>query len=210
MDKRSLLEKANYYYITDSESKISVLDQVRTAVKTGVKIIQYREKSKNDRKKYEELKKIKDVCDEKALLIVNDRADLALSVDADGVHLGQDDLPPREVLRIAENLLIGVSTHELEQAEKAQSLADYIAVGPVFRTETKDDTSHELGVEGAKEIAKSVDIPTAAIGGIGKDDLESLSGSFDMICAISSVTREGDLSERISYFEEKIGEVKRR
>jgi len=210
MDKRSLLKKANYYYITDGESKISVLDQVRTAVKNGVKIIQYREKGKNDRKRYEELKKITDICDEKALLIVNDRTDLALAVGADGVHLGQNDLPPRAVSKFAQDLLIGVSTHEIEQAEEVPSVVDYLAVGPVFRTETKEDTSPELGVERAKVIADSVDIPTAAIGGIEKDDLETLSESFDMICAISNVTREGDLSERISYFEEKIAEVKRR
>ncbi|MFW5946399.1 MAG: thiamine phosphate synthase [Candidatus Natronoplasma sp.] len=210
MDKRNLLKKANYYYITDSDCKISVLDQVKTAVKNGVKIIQYREKSKDDRKKYQALKKITDICDDKALLIVNDRTDLALAVGADGVHLGQDDLPPRAVSKFAKNLLIGVSSHNIKQAEEVKSLVDYLAVGPVFRTETKGDTSPELGVERAKVIADSVDIPTAAIGGIKKDDLETLSESFDMICAISNVTRAGDLSERISYFEEKIAKVKRR
>jgi len=210
MDKRSLLNKANYYYITDSESKISVVNQVKRAVENGVKIIQYREKNKSDRKKYEELVNIKRICEKKALLIVNDRVDLALATNADGVHLGQDDIPPDQVVKFSENMLLGVSTHELEQAEKAESVADYLAIGPIFRTKTKENTDPELGIKRAKEIAESIDIPTAAIGGIKANDLESLAESFDMICAISSVTREGDLSERISYFEEKVDEVKRR
>jgi len=205
-----LLEKANYYYITDSEADLSVTDQVKRAVENGVKIIQYREKTKTDREKYEELEKLTDICEEEALLIVNDRVDLALAVDADGVHLGQDDLPPKEVARLAENLLIGVSTHEFGQAKESERIADYLAVGPIFRTDTKKDTDPELGIERAKEIAESVDLPTVAIGGIGQEDLESLAGSFDMICAISSVTRGGNLSESIRYFEEKIDEVKRR
>ncbi|MEF8833044.1 MAG: thiamine phosphate synthase [Candidatus Thermoplasmatota archaeon] len=210
MDKRNLLSKANYYYITDGEAEIPIVDQVQRAVENDVKVIQYREKTKSDREKYEELKKIRDICGENALLIVNDRADLALAVDADGIHLGQNDLPLDEVRKFAENLLIGLSTHELEQAKESESLADYLAVGPIFRTKTKEDTDPELGIEKAKEISESVDLPTAAIGGIEEDDIESLVEHFDMICAISSVTRDGDLSERISYFEEKIDEVKRR
>ncbi len=209
MEKKSLLKKANYYYITDSDADLSVIDQVKRAVESGVKIIQYREKTKTDREKYEELEKLTDICEGKALLIINDRADLALAVDADGVHLGQDDLPPNEVARFAENLLLGISTHEFGQAKEAEKIADYLAVGPIFKTKTKKDTDPELGIKKAKEIAEAIDVPTAAIGGICLDDLESLAESFDMICAISSVTREGDLSERIRYFEEKIDEVKR-
>ncbi|MBS3782273.1 MAG: thiamine phosphate synthase [Candidatus Thermoplasmatota archaeon] len=210
MDKKDLLNKANYYYITDNESNISLIDQVQIAVENGVKVIQYREKTKNDREKYEDLLSIKDICEREALVIVNDRVDLALAAEADGVHLGQNDLPPDRVKRFAENLLIGVSTHGLEQAKKSEKEADYMAVGPIFRTKTKEDTCPELGIESAKRIAESVEIPTAAIGGIDEDDLGSLAEAFDMICAISSVTREGELSERISYFEEKIDEVKRR
>lgn len=210
MDKKNLLNKANYYYITDDEAETPIVDQVQKAIENDVKIIQYREKSKSDREKYEELREIRDRCEGKALLIVNDRADLALAVDAGGIHIGQDDLPLEEVRKLAENLVIGVSTHEVEQAKDAESLADYLAVGPVFRTKTKEDTDYELGIKIAKKISESVDVPTVAIGGIEEDDLESLAGPFDMICAISSVTREGDLSERISYFEEEIDEVKRR
>lgn len=209
MDKRKVLNRANYYFITDGEGKKSIIDQVRIAVENDVKIIQYREKTKSDMEKYEELKEIKDICEGKALLMVNDRVDLALAVNADGIHLGQDDLPAREVRKFAETLVIGVSTHELEQAKDAERLADYLAVGPVFTTDTKEDTDSEIGIERAKEIAESIDVPTVAIGGIGEDDLESLATSFDMICAISSVTRDGNLSERISYFEGKIDELKR-
>jgi len=209
MNRKNLLNKANYYYITDSEVDVSIVEQVQLAVENNVKIIQYREKSKNDREKYVELEKIKKICEGKALLIVNDRVDLALAIDADGVHLGQDDLLPSEVRKLSENLVIGVSTHKIEQAKKAETVADYLAIGPIFKTTTKEDTDPELGIEKAKMIAESVDVPTAAIGGIEGDDLETLAGHFDMICAISSVTRQGDISERISYFEEKIYNIKR-
>ncbi len=210
MERNELLDRANYYYITDPEIDISVEDQVKIAVEKGVKIIQYRDKTKSDREKYEELRNLMNICEGKALVIVNDRVDMALAVDADGVHLGQDDLPPECARDLVGDLIIGVSTHSLQQAERSQSIADYVAVGPVYRTDTKEDVDPELGIERAKMIADSIDVPKTAIGGISEDDLEALAPHFDMICAISSVTREGDLSERISYFEEKIDDAKRR
>ncbi|MFP3872061.1 MAG: thiamine phosphate synthase [Candidatus Aenigmatarchaeota archaeon] len=210
MDKKSLLKEANYYYITDEDSKVPLVQQVKTAVKKGVKIIQYRKKSGTDREMYEEVKKAKGICDDEALLIVNDRVDVALAADADGVHLGQDDLPAEEVRGLAGDLLIGVSTHEMEEVEEVQLKADYIAVGPVHETKTKTNTADELGVEKAKEIARTLQVPTAAIGGVEETDLESLCEVFDMVCAISSVTRKGELSERIDHFEKKIEECKRR
>ncbi|MFP4000932.1 MAG: thiamine phosphate synthase [Candidatus Natronoplasma sp.] len=209
MVRRDLLDKANYYYITDPEIDLSHEEQVRVAVEKGVKIIQYREKSKRDRERYDDLQRIVDLCKDKALLIVNDRVDLALAAGADGVHLGQDDIPPEIVSDLIDEMILGVSTHDLEQAKEYQNIADYVAVGPIRKTRTKEDVEPELGIERAKTIAESIQVPTAAIGGIDENDIESLAGAFDMICAISSVTREGDLSERISYFEKKIDEAKR-
>ncbi len=210
MKKKRLLKKVNYYYITDEKSDISVEEQVRVAVDNGVKMIQYRDKSANDRAKLEDVKKMKETCEEKALVVVNDRPDIAIAGGADGVHLGQDDIPPEKVKDLSEDLLIGISTHGVEQAKKAEKQAHYIAIGPVHKTTTKEDVAPELGIEKATDIADSVTVPTAAIGGIGPGDIENLRPSFDMICAISSVTQKGDLSERISYFEEKISNVKGR
>ncbi len=210
MEKKHLLYEANYYYITDQDIDLSPTEQAQIAVENGIKILQYREKSKSDRELYFELKDIVDICGDKTLLIVNDRVDLALSVGADGVHLGQDDLPPERVKEFVEDMLVGVSTHNIEQAKQYQDIADYIGIGPVHQTETKEDADPELGIEKAKNIAEIVEVPTVAIGGIEESDLKTLAESFDMICAISSVTRKGELSDRIRYFEEKIDDAKRR
>lgn len=207
-NKRSLSE-VNFYFITDENIELSPHKQVRKAIEGGVKMVQYRDKGSKARKLYEEAVKIREICDD-TLFIVNDRLDIALAVGADGVHLGQEDLPPKAAREIVgEDMIIGVSTHNLEQAKKAKEVADYIGIGPVHRTETKDDTSKELGIDGVIQIASKVEVPSTAIGGIKEEDLERLAKGVDMVCAISSVTREDDISEGIRLFEEKFAGIKR-
>lgn len=209
MVQKTLLKDVNYYFITDEGIDIPPHEQVEKAVDAGVKMIQYRDKSSEGRELYEEACKIRAICED-SLFIVNDRLDIAIAVEADGVHLGQDDLPP-EVAReiVGEDMMIGVSTHDLEQAEKAEEIADYIGIGPVHSTDTKEGTSKELGIEGALKIASKVDVPSAAIGGIEEEDLQRLAEGVDMVCVISSVTRKGDLSDRIALFENKFSDAKR-
>ncbi len=209
MVQKTLLKDVNYYFITDEGIAIPPHEQVEKAVDAGVKMIQYRAKKSEGRVLYEEACRIKDVCED-TLFIVNDRLDIAIAVEADGVHLGQDDLPP-QVARdvVGDDMIIGISTHDLEQAEKAEEIADYIGIGPVHSTDTKQETSKELGIEGALKIASKVDVPTAAIGGIEEADLKRLAEGVDMVCAISSVTREGNLSDRTHLFEEMFSKAKR-
>jgi len=195
------LEEINYYFIIDERSDITPFEQAEIALDQGVKMIQYRRKNASGRVLYEEASRISETCKDRALFIVNDRVDVALAVDADGVHLGQDDLPYRVVRELVADKILGVSTHSVDQAIQAQDMADYIGVGPVHSTDTKQDKWDELGVQGAIDIADSVDVPTAAIGGIEYQDLKPLSKSFDMVCAISSVTQYGDPSENIKKFE---------
>ncbi len=204
----SLLKQANYYYITDESLDITTKEQVETAVRQGVKIIQYRNKNAPGRILYEEASRISDICKDRALFIVNDRIDVALAVEADGVHLGQSDLPYEKGRELIGDMILGVSTHSLEQALEAEDVADYIGVGPVHATETKKASWEELGIKGALEIAENVDIPTAAIGGIDVNDLEPLSESIDMVCAISSVTQVENLGVMIRRFETKFGRYK--
>ncbi len=204
MDRIEMLKKTNYYFITDSRSSVSTLDQVKIAVESGVKMIQYRDKSKSDREKYDDLIKINKICGEKSLLIVNDRVDLALSTKADGVHLGQDDLPPKKVKKLSEDLILGISTHNKNQAKKAEKIADYVALGPLFETDTKKNPDPELGIKRACRIAESIEVPTVAIGGIGKKDIPEIIGPFDIICAVSSVTRSGNISKNVEDFEKEI------
>lgn len=209
MNEKVTLSEVNYYFITDEDIDISPHEQARKAIEAGVKMIQYRAKKSDGRMLYEEACRIKDVCED-TLFIVNDRLYIAIAVEADGVHLGQDDLPP-EVAReiVGEDMIIGVSTHDLRQAKEFEEIADYIGIGPIHSTDTKEGTSEELGIEGALKIASKVDVPTTAIGGIGKEDLEKLAEGVDMVCAISSVTRKDDLSNRIALFENTFSKAKR-
>lgn len=205
----NLLKEANYYFITDEKIELSPVEQVEIAVNQGVKIVQYRRKDASGNTLYEEASQISELCEDKALFIVNDRIDIAQAVDADGVHLGQDDLPYKVGRELVGDMILGVSTHNLEQALEVEKVADYIGIGPVHSTETKRDKWKELGIQGALEIAEKVNVPTTAIGGISYDDLEPLSRSFDMVCAISSVTRTENISKSIRKFETDFKKFKR-
>lgn len=208
MNKHDRLKDVNYYFITDYMSEISPSEQVKIAVENGVKMVQYRVKDKTDREIYHEAEKIAKIAEERALFLVNDRVDIALAVGADGVHLGQDDLPPNIARELLGDKIIGVSTHSLGQAREAENIADYIGVGPVHPTSTKEKTTEAIGIERVSEVSSEVDVPTAAIGGIKFKDLEPLLQHVDMICAISSVTKKGDLGERIKLFESTIKNLK--
>jgi len=207
------IEEVNYYFITDERSEIPLEEQVEAAVDAGVRMIQLRWKGVSDGVFYDVAERLKDICRGKAIFIVNDRVDVALAVDADGVHIGQEDMPP-EVVRglIGEDKILGLSTHDEEQAEEAAPKADYIGIGPVHKTTTKEDPDEELGVRRAVDICKKIDVPTVAIGGISEKDLPELVPPFDMICAVSDVTRKGEgkgeMEERARYYEETIKRLK--
>jgi thiamine-phosphate pyrophosphorylase len=129
-------------------------------------------------------------------LVINDRADVALLVGADGVHLGQDDLSPqgaRKVLGPA--AIVGLSTHDLDQARRAQEEpVDYVAIGPIFETSTKPSGRVTLGVEGAREVRAVVDKPLVAIGGITLESAPSLLRvGIDGLAVISALRTGEDL-----------------
>ena len=210
MVNRDLLEEANLYFITSEASSIPFHKQVLAALDSGVKMIQYRRKEGSTRELYLEAKGIKELCIGKALFIINDHLDIALAVGADGVHIGQDDLPGDKVRPFLGNMLLGISTHTMEQAEKASEIADYIGIGPVHKTNTKKDSDDVLGVTKALKIAKTVEIPTVAIGGIEYEDLTLLAEEFNMVCAISSLFKGDILKERVKLFEEEFCIEKKR
>src|SRR4030042_2401604 len=130
------------YFITDRRAcKISCEEMTLKVLSAGVRLIQYREKKRSRRMLYEEAVILRRLTrDFNAVFIVNDYADIALAVDADGLHLGQDDLPVREARKIiGKDKIIGISTHNFEQAIEAEKEgADYIGFGPVFHTKTKN------------------------------------------------------------------------
>ena len=140
----------------------------------------------------------RDVCDEVgAALVVNDRVDLALAVCADGVHLGQTDLPLADARRLAgEKLVIGVSTHNVPQVEQAVAGgADYLGFGPIFTTTTKDNPDPVQGIEGLRRaVAAARSVPIVAIGGIAPSQAAAVyAAGASAICAISSVNQAQDV-----------------
>lgn len=145
-------------------------EQVKILIKGGAEFIQLREKRASSRDFYFQAEKAIEFARKRNVkIIINDRVDIALALKADGVHLGQDDLPPAEARKIlGEQAIIGFSTHTPEQAARAARLpVDYIAVGPVFATETKENPEKPVGLEGLKKAREAIgNFPLVAIGGI--------------------------------------------
>lgn len=170
------------YLVTNSDdfdSEDDFLDAVASALQGGVDILQLREKTMPAKKILELGKKVKQLCTQfETLFIVNDRVDIALLLQADGVHLGQDDLDVESARKIlGENSIIGVSTHAPEQALKAvEDGADYIGVGPVFATPTKKGRI-PVGLDYVKWVSENINIPAFAIGGIDLNNCEQVLNS---------------------------------
>lgn len=187
------------YLCTDRDiMSTETLEQaVEAAVKGGCTVVQLREKNCTSREFYELALSVKNITDYyRVPLIINDRLDIAAAVNADGVHLGQKDLPAniaRAVL--GESKTIGVSANNLEAALKAENDgADYLGVGAVFSTGTKKDTK-PVSTESLKEICSRVKIPVVAIGGIKRDNITLLNGTgISGVAVISSVIGKPDIS----------------
>ena len=180
--------------LTPSVSNIEIAKKVLAG---GAGILQLRGKGLSSKELLEQAREIREITREAgAIFIVNDRADVALLADADGVHLGQDDLPiakAREIL--GREKLIGLSTHNLKQAIKAEfEGADYIGFGPVFGTTTKADAEEAKGLQALREIRKSVNIPIVAIGGINIENvIDVISAGADAVAVISAIVKAGDI-----------------
>jgi thiamine-phosphate pyrophosphorylase len=194
-----------FYFITDSSlSKQGNAADVRAAEAAGVAFIQYREKNLPSKNIYEEALALRKLC-RRSRFIVNDRLDIALAVKADGVHIGQDDLPLVAVRKLlGKKSIIGVTVRSIEEAVRAESEgADYCAVSPIFATGTKTDAGTPCGISLVSEIKRAVKIPVAAIGGINAGNARSVIGAgADMICAISAVVAADDVKAAIKQFQE--------
>jgi len=184
-----------YYLITDSGlSRAGIISDVEQAVACDVEVVQYRNKKGDTREMYEEASRLKEICQDAAFLI-NDRIDIALAVDADGVHLGQSDMPYREARKLlGQDKVIGITVHNLQEALEAQALgADYLGVSPIFQTQTKADAGRPAGINLIEEIRRRVDTPLVAIGGITLANApQVIKAGADGICAISCVVTKED------------------
>lgn len=169
-----------------------------SAIEAGVTFFQYRSKSLSRREIYETSFQLAGLARQAgALFIVNDHADIAVAAGADGVHLGQDDLPIEEARKLlGRDKIIGISTHSITQAEAAQKDgAEYIGFGPIFQTATKDAGSMQ-GAAGITGIKQTVTIPILAIGGINHDNAgEVIRAGADGIAVISAIISAPDFQQ---------------
>ncbi|MDY4047483.1 thiamine phosphate synthase [Negativibacillus massiliensis] len=185
-DKKDLL----LYAVTDRAwlGDKTLSWQVEESLKGGATMIQLREKHLDHEHFLKEAKEIKELCRKYQVpFLINDDVDLAVEVDADGVHVGQHDMEAGEVRKkIGPNRILGVSAQTVEQALLAQQAgADYLGVGAVFPTGTKDDAD-AVSIQTLGEICRAVSIPVVAIGGIGQHNIMQLAGSG--ICGIAVVS----------------------
>lgn len=159
-------------------TKISHAEQVERLIKGGAEIVQLREKYAAPKDFYESAKKALDIARRQNVkIIINDRVDIALALEADGVHLGQDDLPPENARKIlGEKAIIGFSTHNIKQAISAVKLPiNYLAIGPVFATKTKENPDEIVGIEVVKKVREAIgDFPLVAIGGITSENFRDV------------------------------------
>jgi len=178
----------------------SNIEIAKALIESGVKIIQYREKEKSKMERLKDCHAIKALtANTDCLFIVNDDLDIALLCDADGLHLGQDDLPIKEARKLAPHLLIGVSTHCIEQAMKAvEEGADYIGVGPVFKTQTKKNIEKSDGLAYVKWVSQHIHIPHVCIGGINSNNIESVKENGGRCFAmISELVSSQDINQKV-------------
>lgn len=200
-------ELPKLYAITDARiSGLSHAEQVLRLANGGATLIQLREKFATPREFYEEAKAALTIARERKIkLIINDRVDIALALKADGVHLGQDDMPPEAARNILGNdAIIGFSTHNTAQAIEAIKLpVDYIAIGPIFGTTTKENPDPIVGLEGLRCVRDGIrDFPLVAIGGINQENAaEVFVNGANSVAVISALLEKPDeITKRNQYF----------
>ena len=185
-------------------------DPVRLAealLNAGARIIQVRNKRGSVRELLEQVERILSFAPRGVEIIVNDRVDVALISGAGGVHLGQDDVPPVEARRILGlDRMIGFSTHNLQQAMRAEKLpVDYVAVGPIFLTATKEKPDAVVGLENLSAICQAIRKPVVAIGGIKLENAEDvLKAGAASVAVISDVLSAPDVASRVQSWIERL------
>ena len=186
------------YLVTDRELSRgrSTLEIVAAAIRGGVSCIQLREKTCSSREFIDEALAIRSLLTQHGVpLIINDRVDVALAVKADGVHLGQKDMPCRMARQLVpENMIVGISVESLDDAIVAQKDgADYLGVSPIYSTPTKTDTAPPLGLEGLRSIRSEVDLPLVGIGGLNADNAAAvIHNGADGVAVVSAIVAADD------------------
>lgn len=196
------------YLVTDRDmlSNVNIAKAVEEAILGGVTLVQVREKDISTSEFYKVASEIKEITSKYNVpIIINDRIDIALAIDADGVHVGQSDMPASIARKlIGSDKILGVSTATIDEAIKAEKEgADYLGVGAVFSTTTKDD-ARNVSLELLKEIKETVNIPIVAIGGINSKNVDMLKESnIDGVAVISDILAKKDIKQAARNIKEK-------
>lgn len=209
--RRRLFQQVDIYPVTCEEfsqgrSNLEVLEAV---IQGGARIIQLREKEYPKKDLYHLALKFREITAKAGvLLIINDHVDIALGVEADGVHLGQEDLPLTVARQLAPELLIGASTHSLEQALQAQKDgADYVNIGPIFPTGTKEGVELVLGPEAIAKISPHVEVDFTVMGGINEANIDQvLAQGARRVAMVTAITRAADIAAKVRFLKDKIRE----
>ncbi len=203
------------YAVTDRTwtKETTLMEQVKEALEGGITFLQLREKNLSEEEFIEEAKEMKELAKSYQVpFVINDNIKVALAVDADGVHIGQDDMAVEEARKLlGEDKIIGVSAHNVEEARKAQKGgADYLGVGAVCATSTKKD-ANVVSKEEIKKICQEVDIPVVAIGGIKKDNIKTLKGTdVDGVAVVSAIFAADDIKNSTKQLKSLVEEIKQK
>jgi len=203
------IEAIDIYPVTSQElsegrNNLEVLEAVMAG---GARIVQLREKHWEKKALYDQAVEFrKRTRDREILLIINDHVDVALAVGADGVHLGQEDLPIAAARRIAPGLIIGASSHCLKEALKAEKDgADYVNIGPVFPTSTKKGAVHFFGPEAIREIGPCLNVPFTTMGGINAENIHQvLNAGARRVAMVTGITKAPNICDRVRELRQMI------
>ena len=207
--RMQLFQQVDVYPVTceqlsEGRTNLEVLEAV---IQGGSRIIQLREKDYPKRDLYNLALKFREITTKVGvLLVINDHVDIALAVNADGVHLGQEDLPVQVARKLAPELLIGASTHSLEQALQGEKDgADYINIGPIFSTKTKEGVGRSLGLEAISEISPQIKVPFTVMGGINEENIDQvLAKGARRVAMVTAITKAADIAAKVRSLRAKI------
>lgn len=201
-----LIALSGLYIVLDSTAFAprDLVDVLKEAAAAGARLFQYRDKAASMRDAYRQALRLREAsADVGARLIINDRCDLALAVEADGVHVGQEDLPCGHARRLmGAGKIVGVSTHQAAQVEEAtRAGADYVGFGPIFQTGSKPDRAPLVGLDGLRDARTRTPLPIFAIGGIRAETVQAVrQAGADGIAVIGALAKADDVGASVRAF----------
>ena len=194
-------------YLAQGRSLLEIIDE---AISGGVTLVQLREKTATTKEFLYEGLKIQNLLKQKKIpLIINDRLDIALALDADGLHIGQDDLPLEYARKIWKDKILGVSVENISQAIEAEKLgADYLGISPVYQTATKSNIQRALGIQMVRDIRNAVTIPLVGIGGMNKRTARAtIEAGADGVAVVSAIIAAEDPKNAASEIFEEVNKL---